>query len=663
MIIGTAGHVDHGKTALVRALTGVDADRLPEEKARGMTIDLGFAYRSGPGGEPIGFVDVPGHERFVHTMVAGATGIDFVLLVVAADDGPMPQTREHMQILDLLGLGRGLVALTKADLAPPERLAEVATQIRALLAGTMLAEADIVPVSAVTGQGIAALEARLLAAAAALPRRTAPGHFRLAVDRSFTLAGAGTVVTGTAFAGEVAVGDRLCLIPAGIAARVRSLHVQNRPAERGRAGQRCALALAGSGIDKDRIRRGDWLAAEALHRPTDRIDVRLRLLDSEPRPLRHWTPAHLHLGAAHVPARVALLEGEVLAPGGTGLAQLVLDRPIGALHGDRLILRDQSAIRTIGGGAVLDPWPPARGRRRAPRLAVVRALDQETPEAALAQLTALDPGWVDLALFALAWNLDGNRAGATWHAAGLIVIEAAGQTIGLATERWAALTRSVQEILAAYHAAAPERLGLEPERLRLALSIQVPPAFWAAFVAALLRDKAIESEGAWLRLPGHAVRLSPDDERLWAQIEPLMTAGRFQPPRVRDYANLLSAPEHGVRQLLRRLARMGRLVQVAPDHFYARSTVAELCAILDRVAGQTPCGDVTAAEFRDAIGTGRKVAIQILEFFDRAGITVRRGDRRAVEHHHLDRFDPVGSRSTMMAEESVPGGAAGLQTR
>src|SRR5215475_1016714 len=378
MIIGTAGHIDHGKTALVRALTGVDADRLPEEKARGITIDIGFAYRPVAGGETLGFVDVPGHERFVHNMLAGAIGVDFVLLVVAADDGPMPQTREHLQILDLLGLRQGIVALSKADLVSPERLAEVTRQMTALLAGTGLASAEIMPVSSLTGAGIAELEGRMLAAAANLPPRSAAGRFRLAVDRSFTLSGVGTVVTGTVFAGQVSAGDRLLLSPSGTEARVRGIHAQNRQAERGRAGQRCAINIAGPQIDKDSVQRGDWLVDPAAHAPTDRFDACLRLLPTEVRPLRHWTPVHLHLGAAHLPARVALLDTEALAPGETALAQVVTDRSIGTLHGDRLILRDQSAQRTVGGGLVLDPWPPARGRRRPQRLATLRALGRQT---------------------------------------------------------------------------------------------------------------------------------------------------------------------------------------------------------------------------------------------------------------------------------------------
>jgi selenocysteine-specific elongation factor len=641
MIIGTAGHIDHGKTALVRALTGIDADRLPEEKARGITIDIGFAYRPVEGGETLGFVDVPGHERFVHNMLAGAVGIDFVLFVVAADDGPMPQTREHLQILDLLGLTNGIIALTKIDLATPERIGDVSQQMRALLAPTGLAKAEILPVSSVTGAGVAALEERLLSAAARLPPRPAAGHFRLAVDRSFTLAGAGTVVTGTVFAGQVAVGDHLRLSPSGLEARVRSIHAQNQAAERGWAGQRCAINLAGPQIDKDKIQRGDWLLAPALHAPTDRFDARLRLLVTETRPLRHWTPVHLHLGAAHVPARVALLDAEVLAPGEEALVQIVTDRPIGALHADRLILRDQSAQRTIGGGTVLDPWPPARGRRKPPRLAALQALQQSNAAAALASLLEVEPGWVDLGRFAQAWNLAPDEAAATWRQAGLTQAATAEQQFGFSVGRWSALRSAVIETLRAHHAKSQESAGLEAERLRQATPIRMPPPVFAALLAALLHDKAVEADGPWLRLPGHAVRLTAADERLWSRVKPLMERGRYQPPRVRDYAEALRAPEDDVRQLLRRLAKMGQVIQVAHDHFFLRSTVVDMVAIADRLATGSADKTVTAAAFRDKIGSGRKVAIQILEFFDRAGVTVRHGDVRTLSVEKLDRFGAV----------------------
>ncbi len=301
MIVGTAGHIDHGKTTLVKALTGIDCDRLKEEKARGITLDLGYAYAPLPNGETLGFVDVPGHEKLVHNMLAGATGIDFALLVVAADDGPMPQTREHLEIVELLGIRLGAVALTKIDIVAVDRQKQAKTEIAEMLAGTALADAPVFPVCAASGEGLAALQAHLQAAAAALGQRPAAGGFRLAIDRCFTLSGAGTVVTGTAFSGQVRVGDMLTVSPLGKTVRVRSLRVQDTPAESGQAGQRIALALAG--IEKAEVQRGQWVLAPALHAPIRRFDARLRVLAGQPA-LKHWTPVHLHLGAIDVPEKL-----------------------------------------------------------------------------------------------------------------------------------------------------------------------------------------------------------------------------------------------------------------------------------------------------------------------------------------------------------------------
>ncbi|MFO1164267.1 MAG: selenocysteine-specific translation elongation factor [Paracoccus sp. (in: a-proteobacteria)] len=363
MIVGTAGHIDHGKTALVKALTGTDADRLAEEKARGITIELGFAYADLGAGAVTGFVDVPGHERFVHTMLAGAGGIDLALLVIAADDGIMPQTREHLAILDLLGIGRGIVALTKSDLADAARIATLGAEIAALLAPTTLAGAPVLPVSALSGVGIGDLRDALAQAEAQAIRRASDGRFRLAVDRSFTLTGAGTVVTGTVLSGQVALGDQILISPSGLSARVRGIHAQNRKAEQGFAGQRCALNLTGDGISRDAISRGQVALDPALHAPTLRMDVELRLLATEARALQPWQPVHLHLGAAETSARVIALDGPLL-PGGAGLAQIALDHPIAANVGDRFILRDISARRTIGGGRVVDLRAPCAAAPR-----------------------------------------------------------------------------------------------------------------------------------------------------------------------------------------------------------------------------------------------------------------------------------------------------------
>ena len=331
MIIATAGHVDHGKTLLVKALTGVDTDRLPEEKKRGMTIDLGFAYLPVEAGETIGFIDVPGHERFVHNMLAGVAGIDFALFIIAADDGPMPQTREHLAILDLLGIKKGAVALTKIDRVTVSRAEDVRNEIANLFAATTLASSPVFPVSAITGQGVEDLKAHLLAEARDCRPKTTAGNFRLAVDRSFSISGAGLVVTGTAFSGSLSVGDPVRMLDAGLTLRARMIHAQNTASQTGKAGQRCAINLAGPELKPERIERGDWVVTGDVPAPIQKFDARLRVLQSELRPLAHWTPVHVHLGAADVTGRVAVLESSSIAPGASGLVQIVLDRPIGAL--------------------------------------------------------------------------------------------------------------------------------------------------------------------------------------------------------------------------------------------------------------------------------------------------------------------------------------------
>ncbi len=647
MIIGTAGHIDHGKTALVRALTGVDADRLPEEKRRGMTIDLGFAYRAdaAPEGEVVlGFVDVPGHERFLHNMLAGAAGIEFVLLVVAADDGPMPQTREHLEIVSLLGLERGIVALSKADLVSPDRLAEAERDVRALLAGSTLRDAEIVPVSSVTGAGLPALEEKLVAAARCsdlLRARDEPrGEFRLAIDRSFVLAGVGIVVTGTIFSGLVRPGDRLKLTPSGIEVRVRSLHAQNRPAALGRAGERCALSLAGAELEPAGIERGDWLVAPSLDAPTPRFDARARLLADAPKALGAWTPVQLHLGTAHLSARLSPLAAEALSPGGESFVEVVPDRPIAAWNGDRFILRDHRASRTIGGGLVLDPFPPLRGRRLAARLQALAAMAEREPAAALAALLSASPSGVDLDRFTLARALTDAEGRAAFAASEAKVLKAKERRYGygFAGEHLATLREAVRGALEAAHREAPQSPGLERGRLRQRLVSRLSLAVFDAVVDRLLEEKTIAIEGAHLRLPGHKAALSPFDQKLWARIAPRLDESGFEPPRLRDLAPELHVSEPVLRQLMKRLARAGELAEISPDRFYRKREVRAMAAILAEMAGAEGERTVTAAQFRDRIGTGRKLAIEILEFFDRAGLTRREGDLRKVRRERLGVF-------------------------
>ena len=629
MIIGTAGHIDHGKTTLVHALTGVDTDRLKEEKARGISIELGYAYQSLENGGMLGFVDVPGHERFIHTMLAGAAGIDFALLVVAADDGVMPQTREHLAILDLLGIPRGAVALTKTDRVDPVRIAEVERDLVALLADTALAGMPVFPISAASGQGIAVLRDHLHAAAQMMPRAGDAGGFRLAVDRSFTLKGAGTVATGTVFAGRVAVGDELVVTPSGQPVRLRGLHVMNQPAQEGRAGQRCALNLAGVG--KDEIARGDWIVTPHLHAPTTRFDVRLNLSPQAPAALAHWAPVHLHLGAAHVMARVALLQGERLAPGESTLAQLVADQPLGALNGDRFILRDAEARHTFGGGMVLDPEAPARKRKTPLRLAELAALETRDPAQRLARL--LDLGGVDLQKRAVHWNR-GDLAG---HLpADSTRVHAGHEDWAFSAAHWASLKDKLRADIAAFHERFPDEQGPEAARARRMFFPKLATPVFAALADSLAADGSLQRCGPWLHLPTHTLALSREDEMLWQSIRAWLAESPLDPPWMRDLAKRAGRDEATMRRLLQKLARQGKLYPIVRDLFYLPEAVARLADMVQELEHAT--GETRAAEFRDRSGLSRKRAIQVLEFFDRVGYT-----RRVREAHRLRNPDMFGS--------------------
>jgi selenocysteine-specific elongation factor len=643
MIVGTAGHIDHGKTTLVRALTGVDTDRLPEEKQRGISIALGYAFMDVPGlDERIGFIDVPGHERLVHTMLAGATGIDAALLLVAADDGVMPQTREHLAVLALLGVARGVVAITKCDRADAARIALVRADIAALLAGTPLADAPVVEVAATTGAGVDTLRALLAVQARARQRQgDDDAAFRLAVDRAFTLGGTGTVVTGTVHAGEVRAGDSLQLVPDAAARqlRVRSLHAQNQPVDVAIAGQRAALALAG--IAKEEIARGQWLCAADVALTTDRLDATLTLWQGEAQLLRSGTPVHLHLGAVDVMASVVLLDllphaetasvpsagatstPQALTPGQSARVQLVLRQPIAAWRGDRVVLRDASASRTLAGGSVLDPFAPARYRRTPQRLAELAAWALPTPAQRLAALLQAAPWGVSLTNWARA---EGRAAGHLPPLPADAVLASEAQAHwALAADQATPLGARVLAALHDFHQREPDRLGLDASRLRRLAAPRLAAPLWGALLAALQARGLLATRDAFVFEPQHALRLSKADDRMAQKIAPLLAQAGMEGSWVRDLATDLAEPEALVRTTLARLAQHGDLHQVVKDLYYPRPRMAALASVVRSTAADTG-GDVTAAAFRDATGLGRKRAIQLLEYFDRIGLLRRVGD-------------------------------------
>ena len=704
MMIGTAGHIDHGKTSLVRALTGTDTDRLPEEKKRGMSIELGYAFLApsddgpavGKGSvapaatagqteavpafglprEPIAFIDVPGHEKLLHTMISGATGIDFALLLVAADDGVMPQTREHLAVLSLLGIDRGVVAITKIDRVDEARVQEVTQQVTALLADTPLAHAPIIPVSATRGDGVAELrqllraeavrldaahgadrtadphgsESSVRAAAATEPAGTtaestanttaalpAQAGFRLAIDRVFSLDGVGTVATGTVHAGRVQVGDVLQQLPDGPKElRVRSLHAQNRSTDTAHAGQRCAINLAG--VERDQLQRGHWLAQPGIASVSDRLDVELHLWHAEPRAIRSGTRVHVHLGTTASPAAVAVLDADTLAPGGTGLAQLVLPQPLAAWHGDRLILRDAAGQRIIGGGRVLDSRAPVRYRRTPQRLQLLQALQRPTLRDRLAGLLEACEHGVDLRQ----WQQVFGLASVSAFDASLQTLphrRLAGDFI-IGEPAWQHLRRTVLDTLAAYHQNATDEIGPDAARLRRLARLRMDDAHWRLLLDALVKEGSVAQSGAFVHLPEHGSQLAARDETLLQRLTPHLMEAGAQGAWVRDLAEHIGEPAANLRPAMARLARSGHLYQVVKDLYLDAATAARLAALVRQLAladteaakatdvqrASNPLPILKVAEFRDASGLGRKRAVQMLEFFDRIGLCRRVGD-------------------------------------
>ncbi|MBT5266283.1 MAG: selenocysteine-specific translation elongation factor [Rhodospirillaceae bacterium] len=622
MIIATAGHVDHGKTTLIQALTGIDTDRLPEEKARGLSIDLGYAYSELSDGSLVGFVDVPGHARFIGNMLAGVAGIDAGLLVVAVDDGPMPQTLEHLAILDLLGVNQGVVALTKTDRAPPERIAEVMTETQALLAPTSLSGAQIIETAALAGIGITELDQALQSLEPSESRDE--GAFRLAVDRVFTLRGVGLIATGTVFSGRLKVGDELLISPAGLPVAARGLHAQNRPAETAGTGTRCAINLVGRHAGEKNLKRGDWLVGEDAHLPSNRIDALVQLAIGEDDPIRHDTPVHVHIGAADIPGRIALLESRRLSPGETALAQLVLDREVTCVHGDRLILRDQTARRTLAGGRVIDPLGAVRGRARPERRAWLLAMAETEPATALSRLLAETSDPVALDLF---WRRRNTTQKAlSTHLVDLNMVQADGYAIS--PNHWQAWREAVPVALARVHAEAPDRIGLDLRELRHTANL--PEAMARPLLAELMTEGAIVFRFGAYRLPGHQPKPTVADAALWAEVLPHLGDRDHPAPVLHEIAKVLDREPSELLSILERVGRLGLAIRVSRNRFLLPETTIALARAVDELAAVKGTDGFTVADFRDFAGIGRNLAIEVLEFLDRQRMTRRNGAVRTI---------------------------------
>ena len=626
MLVATAGHVDHGKTSLIRALTGVDTDRLPEERARGISIDLGFAYWRPDDGTMIGFVDVPGHERFVRNMLAGVGAVNFALLVVAADDGVMPQSVEHVQILDLLGIERGCVAINKCDRVSRERITEVRAEVQTLLAPTALAGATILEVSSVTGAGVTELGETLRAASRLeAPRRIEGHNFRLAIDRAFSVTGVGTVATGTVHDGALEPGAQLMLSPLGLEARVRGLHSGGQSVSRIRAGERCAVNLAG--VEVARIHRGDWLLVPAMHAPTSRIEVRLKVVPTRREALKHRTQVHLHLGTADITARVLIPAQAALAPDGEGLVQLALDQPSCAMSGDRFVLRDQSGRQLIGGGCVVDPFASGERRKQTCRAAIAAALQCRGTAEALAALLAIPGHEVDTLHFERSFNLEASAAQGLYQRSGAVLL---GDRIPLAlpATRVAAIKLEVIEALRIFHREHVQANGMTTLELKEQLRTPMSAAALLTLLRELTNKRLIASHGSFVRLPGHTPSFSSAEKILWQTVLPRVKARGALPFTAADLARDLHINEAVIQLLLNRKYGSGELWRVTDRRFMLRDHIAGLAARAASLAQSVGGQGFTAAQYRDAIGAGRNFVIQLLEFFDSIGVTRRKGDLR-----------------------------------
>ena len=628
VIIGTAGHIDHGKTSLVRALTGQDTDRLKEEKERGISIDLGFAHFDGPDGERAGIVDVPGHERFIRNMLAGAHGVDLVLFTVAADDGVMPQTEEHLDILHLLGVRRGIFVITKIDLVEASRVAAVREEIEILTLDTTLDGAPIIPVSTVTGEGLDVLRSEIAARLVAAPEAVPPGYFRMPIDRAFVMRGHGVVVTGTAIAGTVSEGDPVRILPTGERARVRSLECHGVAVRSAGHGHRVAMNLAG--VEREDLGRGHVVCAEQVERVTDRLDAWVELRPAARRPVPSHSRVRFHLGTAEVMGKLVVLGGGTeLEPRTSGWAQIVLAEPVLAMRGDRFILRDETARRTLGGGEVVNPFA-ARHRRSEEhlidRLQAMRRTDQ--PGAARAFLDLAPAFASDLATVGQALNLREEEARTAVAAAPAVVpIPEGSSPEAYTTEaRWRRLEEAVVGAVAAAHRDHPLAPGLEMESLRTGLALDVPPRIFRWCVDRLAAAGRVVREESLVRSPDHRVNLGAEARALGERVARLLAEGRFMPPDVRQLEEATGTGRTRLGEVLGVLESEGRVARIAPDMFYARAAADEAKAIVVEHCRQH--GEITAAAFRDLIGASRKFAIAFLDWCDRTGVTVRVGDLR-----------------------------------
>ena len=628
IILGTAGHIDHGKTALIKALTGINTDRLKEEKRRGITIELGFAFLDLPGGQRLGIVDVPGHEKFVKNMVAGATGIDIVAMVIAADEGVMPQTREHMEICTLLNVRHGLVVLTKTDLVDEEWLELVIEDIRDFVDGTFLEEAPIVPVSSVTGAGISEFIKTLDELSGQLPGRPPSSLFRLPVDRVFTMKGFGTVITGTLISGQVQVGDTVMLYPSGISSKVRGLQVHNQSVVKAEAGMRTAINF--QGLEKAAVNRGDVLSNPGALKPSYMIDVSMNYLGSNKKPLKNRTQVRFHTGTSEVLGIVVLIDKEELPPGETALAQMRLDSPVTVIKDDHFVIRSYSPVRTIGGGNVLNPIPQKHKRFRSDVIDGLTGLMTHDSEEIISYHVE-ESGYQGIAyadlkimtslhekqLQQILQNLLSKRL--------IILADRENQTYIHQTS-FETFKAETNKYLSGFHKANPLKPGMSKEELKSKFPSVLNSRLFNLMLNQMIKDKAIVSEDNSVRLASHKVSLALDQADIRDKVLKAYQETGLTPPYFKELKQTFKIEESLSKDVIALLMDQGLIVKAKEDlYFYADAVKALQEKLVEFLKTH---GEMSTPQFKEMTGVTRKYLIPLIEYFDAQNVTIRIGDVR-----------------------------------
>ena len=628
MIIATAGHIDHGKTLLVKCLTNKNTDSLPEEKLRGMSIDLGFAYKDLGKNISLGFIDVPGHERFIQNMLAGVIGVDFGLLVIAADDGPMPQTNEHLEILNLLGISRGAVAITKIDKVKSTRIDEVINLSKDILRKTSLEKAPFFPISNLQETGINNLKNYLKKEAYKNKMPIIKGEFRLAIDRKFNLKGIGLIVTGTIFSGVVRKGDIVILSPKGIEARVRGIHSQNKVSEIGFTGQRCALNLVGTDIEKSTINRGDWILSSELHVPSDCIDAVISVSLSEKKPLRNWTRAYLHLGSSKIICRVVTLENKEIIPGCTGFVQLKLEQKTTSSFDDCFILRDQSAMRTIGGGRIIDPLSIPKGRSKPERIEDLHIMNKYKLKDALAFLLSKKTWGMDLKKFTVKRNLNKIEAQNLFKTNEIKVFNEKDKLWGFSVLNWSICINDVYDYIDIFFKRNKNLTILNEEKIIQKFESVSPRYVIRHILNELISSKKLLRNGKELFLTEHKIIFSSEELNMWKKIKHALDKNKYHPPTINEVAKELNFETKDTEQIFKKALKLNYLVQVSLNRYFYRDIILYYANIVEKISATNTNHKLELSIFRNEVRISRNLTIELLEFFDRKGFTIRLKNER-----------------------------------